>query len=136
MGFIFLMMVSVFQVSQPPCLAVGNINVVSFDFFSQEDGLPNNQIQCIYQDKKGWIWLGTSLGLSRFDGYRFVNFTHNPDDTTTLSGSLVRVIFEDSRGNLLIGTENGGLNVFDRDRERFSHPYKNHSRSINLEVSV
>lgn len=111
-------------------------NILSFDYFSQEDGLPNNQIQCIYQDKKGWIWLGTSQGLSRFDGYRFVNFINNPDDTASLSGNLVRVIFEDSRGNLLIGTENGGLNVFNRDKERFLHPYRNHPEFRSKEISV
>ncbi|HOO98880.1 MAG TPA: two-component regulator propeller domain-containing protein, partial [Bacteroidales bacterium] len=54
--------------------AEGISTILSFDNFYQSDGLPNNQIQCIYQDSKGWIWLGTSHGLSRFDGYRFVNF--------------------------------------------------------------
>ena len=116
--------------------ADGVTNVLSFDYFSQPDGLPNNQIQCIFQDKKGWIWLGTSQGLSRFDGYRFVNFEHNSEDTTSLSGSLVRVIFEDSKGNLLIGTENGGLNVFNREKEHFLHNYKNHPEFKSKEVSV
>jgi signal transduction histidine kinase/ligand-binding sensor domain-containing protein/DNA-binding response OmpR family regulator len=116
--------------------ADGKTNVLSFDFFSQADGLPNNQIQCIYQDKKGWIWLGTSQGLSRFDGYKFVNYIYNPEDTGSLSGSLVRVIFEDRIGNLLIGTENGGLNVFNREKERFIHPFKNHPEFKSKEVSV
>ncbi len=65
-----------------------------------------------------------------------MNFIHNPADSTSLSGSLVRVIFEDSRGNLLIGTENGGLNVWDREKENFRHPYKNHPRFKSVEVSV
>ena len=50
------------------------VTYLNFDNFTQAEGLPNNQIQCIFQDSKGWIWLGTSQGLSRFDGYRFVNF--------------------------------------------------------------
>ncbi len=116
--------------------ADGTITNRSFDKFTQADGLPNNQIQCIYQDRKGWVWLGTSQGLSRFDGYRFVNFIPNPADTTSLSGNLVRVIFEDSQGNLLIGTENGGLNVFDHKKEFFLHPYKNHREFSSGEVSV
>jgi signal transduction histidine kinase/ligand-binding sensor domain-containing protein/DNA-binding response OmpR family regulator len=93
-------------------------------------------VQCILQDRKGWVWLGTSQGLSRFDGYRFVNFINNPEDTSSLSGNLVRVIFEDSKGTLFIGTENGGLNVFDRERERFIHPYINHPEFKSKEVSV
>jgi signal transduction histidine kinase/ligand-binding sensor domain-containing protein/DNA-binding response OmpR family regulator len=116
--------------------AEGKTTILSFDNFSQADGLPNNQIQCIYQDKKGWIWLGTSQGLSRFDGYRFVNFIVNPDDTTCISGNIVRVIFEDSKGNLLIGTENGGLNVFDHEKEYFLHPYRKHPEFSSREVSV
>ena len=120
----------------PLTFADGKTNILSFDYFSQTDGLPNNQIQCIFQDRKGWIWLGTSKGLSRFDGYSFVNFIHSPEDSSSLSGNLVRVIFEDSKGNLLVGTENGGLNVFNREKERFIHPFKNHPEFKSKEVSV
>jgi len=130
-ALIFLSLVFV-----PESIAEGLTTVRSFDYFSQADGLPNNQIQCIYQDRKGWIWLGTSQGLSRFDGYRFVNFVNIPGDTTSLSGSLVRVIFEDDMGNLLIGTENGGLSVFDREQEHFLHPFINHPAFKSKEVSV
>lgn len=109
---------------------------LTFDIFTQENGLPNNQIQCIYQDSKGWIWIGTSQGLSRFDGYSFVNFLPNPDDSTSLKGNLIRVIKEDRNGNLLVGTENGGLNVFNRELERFSHPLENFSTLKFSEISV
>ena len=123
---IFSALVVLNFICSPVTFADWKTNVLSFDYYSQANGLPNNQIQCILQDRKGWIWLGTSQGLSRFDGYRFVNYVHNPEDTSSLSGNLVRVIFEDSEGNLLVGTENGGLNVFNREKERFIHPYKNH----------
>ncbi|OFY67094.1 MAG: hypothetical protein A2V64_02690 [Bacteroidetes bacterium RBG_13_43_22] len=93
-------------------------------------------IQYIYQDKKGWMWFGTSQGLSRFDGYRFVNFVFDPDDSASLSGNIVRVITEDNKGNLIVGTENGGLNIFDREKERFLHPYKNHPEFMSREASV
>lgn len=109
---------------------------ISFDIFSQENGLPNNQIQCVYQDKKGWMWIGTSQGLSRFDGYSFVNFLPNPNDSNSIEGNLIRVITEDSKGNLYVGTETGGLNIFDRDKECFLHPFKNHPEFKYKEVSV
>ena len=112
------------------------VSQFSFDIFSQEDGLPNNQIQCIYQDKEGWMWIGTSQGLCRFDGYTFVNFLPDTNDSTSLSGNLVRVIAEDKNGNLLVGTENGGLNIFNREKERFTHPYKMHEEFRMKEVSV
>ena len=132
----FVVLISLELIFAPEAFSDGKTNVISFDYFSQAIGLPNNQIQCIFQDKYGWIWLGTSQGLSRFDGYRFVNFVHNPEDTSSLSGELVRVIFEDSRGNLLIGTENGGLNIFDREKERFFHPFKNLPEFKSKEISV
>ncbi len=109
---------------------------ISFDTFSQEDGLPNNQIQCIYQDHDGWMWIGTSQGLSRFNGYDFINFLPNSSDSNSIVGNLVRVIKEDSKGNLLIGTETGGLNVYNRNTESFTQPYKNHPIFKHREVSV
>jgi len=111
-------------------------NEMSFDYYSQENGLPNNQVQCIFQDQKGWMWVGTSQGLSRFDGYQFVNFLPSPEDSLSLDGTLVRVIFEDKKGNLWVGTENGGLNLFDRDLERFEHPFKDSPAFKLKDVSV
>ncbi len=109
---------------------------LSFDIFTQEDGLPNNQIQCIYQDSRGWIWIGTSQGLTRFDGYSFVNYLPDQSDTASLRGNLIRVIKEDKNGNLLVGAENGGLNIFNRELERFSHPLKNFSTFSFRDISV
>lgn len=113
-----------------------NVSRFSFDIYTQENGLPNNLIQCIYQDKKGWMWIGTSQGLSRFDGYGFRNFLPDAHDSSSLRGNLIRVIKEDSKGNLLIGTENGGLNVFNRFTEKFSHPLEDDPDNNFREVSV
>ena len=132
--FSFLVIINILSVNRAFCDGV--TNALSFDYYSPADGLPNNQIQCIYQDRKGWIWLGTSRGLSRFDGYRFVNFVNHAGDTTSLSGNLIRVIFEDRKGNLLVGTENGGLNLFNREKENFSHPFGRFPELKDKEVSV
>lgn len=105
----------------PRAYAIENVNNLSFDLYSQEHGLSNNQINSVLQDKKGWLWIGTSQGVCRFDGYRFTVFKNDPDDSTSLKGSLVRVVFEDHKGQVWVGTENGGLNKFDRGRETFEH---------------
>ena len=117
-------------------VAKENIAQYSFDIYTQENGLPNNLIQCIYQDSKGWIWVGTSQGLSRFDGYGFRNFLPVSGDSSTLRGTLVRVIKEDSNGNLLVGTENGGLNIFNRKTEKFTHPDLSCGNSTIDDISV
>ncbi len=102
-------------------VAAAEVNNLIFDFYSQENGLSNNQIHCILQEKKGWMWFGTSQGVCRFDGYKFTVFKHDPDDSTSLRGNLVRTIFEDRKGQLWVGTENGGLNKFNRGKENFEH---------------
>ncbi len=101
----------------------GQGNTFSFEHFSQEDGLSNNQVHCSFQDRRGFMWFGTSQGVNRFDGYRFAKFLNDPDDSSSLRGNLVRVIFESEAGKLFVGTENGGLNIFDRNREVFSHVF-------------
>lgn len=131
--WVFIILISLLS---KPHSAISVTSEFSFDIYSQEDGLPNNQIQCIFQDSKGWMWIGTSQGLSRFDGYNFVNFLPNPNDSTSLNGNLVRVIKEDQHGNLFVGTESGGLNIFDRKKERFSHPFKNHPEYKNNSISI
>ncbi len=116
--------------------ATNVVSNLSFDLYSQEHGLSNNQIHCILQDSKGWMWIGTSQGICRFDGYRFTVFKNDPDDSTSLKGNLVRVIFEDRKGQLWVGTENGGLNKFDRGRETFQHLFYNKGQTQLKDVTV
>ena len=113
--------------------AVNNLN---FDFYSQEHGLSNNQIHCILQDKKGWMWFGTSQGVCRFDGYKFTVFKNEIEDSTSLKGNLVRTIFEDGKGQLWVGTENGGLNKFNREKENFQHLFYSGNQAVLRDASV
>ncbi len=113
--------------------AVNNLN---FDFYSQEHGLSSNQIHSILQDKKGWMWFGTSQGACRFDGYKFTVFKNDPEDSTSLTGNLVRAVYEDRKGQLWIGTENGGLNKFNRERENFQHLFSSGTQTTLKDASV
>jgi signal transduction histidine kinase/DNA-binding response OmpR family regulator/ligand-binding sensor domain-containing protein len=49
--------------------------VLDVQFYGIEEGLSNRDVQCVHQDKSGFLWLGTRLGLNRFDGYNFKWFT-------------------------------------------------------------
>lgn len=133
-----LLLVFVITVSMllKPYISISATSKINFEIFSTEDGLPNSRVQCTYQDKKGWIWIGTNQGLSRFDGYKFRNFVPDPTDSSSINGDLVRVIKEDKHGNLLIGTEKGGLNIFDREKERFYHPLENQPEYRNKTISI
>jgi len=70
-------------------------------------GLPANSIHALCQSRRGYLWLGTSDGLVRFDG---VNLNvYNPANTPQLESGIIRALFEDSDGLLWIGTASGGL---------------------------
>jgi signal transduction histidine kinase/ligand-binding sensor domain-containing protein/AraC-like DNA-binding protein/FixJ family two-component response regulator len=110
-------------------------NPFHFDHISIDQGLPTNSINCVYQDRKGFIWIGTDKGLARYDGYNFKMYRHNKNDYTSLSDDFVTSILEDSAGNFWIGTQKGGLNKFDRFLNKFSSlkhiPYDTNSISNN-----
>ncbi len=83
--------------------------------YSVGNGLTDKTIHCIFQDSKGWIWIGTDFGVSRFDGYTFKAFTFNSESGRALSNALIRTIYEDSSGIIWIGTEAQGMFKHDRN---------------------
>jgi ligand-binding sensor domain-containing protein/signal transduction histidine kinase len=72
-----------------------------------EDGLPQNTVTCLTQTRDGYLWLGTHLGLVRFDGLRFRVF--DAGNTPELKSGRIATLFEDRQGALWVGTEGGGL---------------------------
>jgi signal transduction histidine kinase/ligand-binding sensor domain-containing protein len=91
---------------------------IQFDRIPSELGLSQNLVTCILQDRKGFLWFGTTDGLNRFDGYKFTVYQHDPYDPTSLSDSAINALHEDRAGRIWVGTQNG-LNLFDRTREIF-----------------
>ncbi len=97
--FLMLMMLSGAAIAQTPDLPFRRIGY--------EQGLSNSTIECIFQDHRGFIWLGTRDGLDRYDGNEITVYRNNPSDTGSLSDNFIRCIIEDSSGALWIGTSNG-----------------------------
>jgi len=91
-----------------------------FKHLSTKEGLSNNNVSGVIQDKRGFLWFGTASGLNRYDGYSFKVFDHKEDDSTSLSDNRIRALAEDKDGKIWIGTSNG-LNCFDPVTEQFSH---------------
>lgn len=87
--------------------------------FGVKQGLSQGMINCIYQDKEGYIWIATKDGLNRYDGYNIFTFRHNPNDNYSLPDNYCSSITEDDHGNLWIGTNTKGLFLFDKTTERF-----------------
>ena len=92
--------------------------VKSFTTYNSEQGLANNQVNSITEDKKGNIWFGTNGGgVSRYDpsaeviigAKSFINFT----TAQGLDNNIVNSITEDKTGNLWFGTYGGGVSRYD-----------------------
>jgi PAS domain S-box-containing protein len=70
-----------------------------------EDGLPQDSIQAITQTSDGYVWIGTELGLARFDGVQFAIFDRK--NTTQLPSSYIKTLLPGRDGSLWIGTQEG-----------------------------
>lgn len=103
------------------CLTVkGQWRTPQFEHLGVNEGLSSSYIVCIIQDKKGFIWLGTQDGLTRYDGYKFTTYKNDPANRNTISNNFITDIAEDKDGLFWIGTWGGGLNVFNPATEQFT----------------
>lgn len=91
-----------------------------FQHFTSHDGLPNNNIYDIIQDRDGFIWFSTANGISRFDGYSYKNIRNIKTNTDTFQISIVRSMYEDKLGLLWLCTEKDGLLCYNRDLGNFT----------------
>lgn len=91
---------------------------VRFERISVEQGLHQNIVMSVHQDYKGFLWIGTSDGLNRYDGYRFKLYKHDPNNLGSLPNNKIHYIYQDKSNNLWIGSD-GGLSKYDRLTDSF-----------------
>lgn len=101
--------------------AVPSRDGISFERLTAEDGIYQSHITSLFQDRTGYLWIGTSDGLSRYDGYRVTTYRFDPLDSTSISGNVIESITEDRDGNLWVIASGGGINRFDAVNEQFRH---------------
>jgi ligand-binding sensor domain-containing protein len=83
-----------------------------------QDGLPEDTVQAIQQSPDGYLWIGTTGGLVRFDGSHFLLYDHAT--TPVLADNSVFCVLSARDGSLWIGTDGGGLVHF---KDGVFHPY-------------
>src|SRR5687768_17798124 len=83
-----------------------------FEHFTTDQGLSQNTILSIIQDRTGYIWIGTEDGLNRFDGYTFKKYYTIPGDSSSLPDDQVWSLLEDTQGRIWIG-HTRGISYFD-----------------------
>lgn len=72
-----------------------------------EQGLPQNSVNALLQDRQGYLWVGTFGGLARFDGERFTVFSSA--ETPGFTSARIISLHESGAGDLWVGTVDGGL---------------------------
>lgn len=91
---------------------------MAFKSLTTSMGLSHGDVLCFYQDHDGYIWIGTTDGLNKYDGVGFTVYKNNQKDSTSLISSYINCIYEDKQNNLWIGLQDG-LCRYDRDKNNF-----------------
>lgn len=81
-------------------------------YLKVENGLCDNSINCIYKDKQGFMWIATSNGLDRYDGYEYTHYsTFAEQAARRIKNNYINCIVEDESNKLWIGTESGIMSL-------------------------
>ena len=98
--------------SQPACF---------FTHYSSEEGLSQNTVMSILQDRKGNMWFSTWDGINKFNGYVFRTYKAKFDNRINLTNNRVDHMYEDKYGFLWLQTYDNQVYRFDTRSEKFEH---------------
>lgn len=105
--------------------------VPSYIHYEVENGLLSNEIYNIKQDKKGFLWIGSDGGLSRFNGYSFKHFANKQMKGTSVSG-----IQEDKQGNIWCHNFSGQVFNIKKDSLHLYKPWTPHYNNQLIEIAL
>ena len=121
----------VFVLSLILCITRTQGQNLVFRHLTVENGLSQNAVMAIAQDKRGFIWIGTRYGLNRFDGINFKVYKNNPANNKTISDNLINSLMIDDEGILWVATYNG-LNKYNAEKDEFEQIMANPSDKNSL----
>lgn len=105
---------------------------VKFEQLPPQLNLAQGAVNCILQDHRGILWMGTWSGLVRYDGYKIRVFQQESGKADGLQSDQITSLLEDHTGQLWVGTLNAGLQRFDRATERFTNFRADHANANSL----
>ncbi|WP_283140024.1 hybrid sensor histidine kinase/response regulator transcription factor [Bacteroides congonensis] len=91
-----------------------------FKNLSVQNGLSQNTVNTILQDKQGFMWFGTKDGLNRYDGLSFRKFKHDDRSQRSIGNNFITALYEDEKGNIWVGTD-VGLYIYYPEKDFFEH---------------
>ncbi len=104
---------------KPLAVSAESSNSIKFESITTKEGLSQNCVTSVLQDSYGYLWIGTLVGLNKYDGISFQTYYKDENNPRSLSSSNIKKIYEDSHGLLWIGTDYG-LNLFNRQNNTFT----------------
>ncbi len=107
----------------------GQSHNMRLDYLTVDDGLSSNRIRCIYKDNKDYLWIGTDVGLDRYDSYQVKKYRFIKNQPGSISSDILTCIYEDKNKNLWFGTYEG-LNLYDANKDNFK-VFKNNPADKN-----
>lgn len=121
------------------CVAICNMlsaqqEQYQFNLVDIKNGLSNNQVNTIFKDDKGFVWIGTMSGLNKYDGYKFKTFRHKNGDTTSINDDYINQISPGPKRTLWVQTRSG-WNIFDPHVEKFTSRIAPFLNSIGIDTS-
>jgi signal transduction histidine kinase/ligand-binding sensor domain-containing protein/CheY-like chemotaxis protein/AraC-like DNA-binding protein len=98
-----------------------------FTSITSMDGLSSNTVTAILKDRYGLMWFATDDGLNRFDGTDVIVYRHNKKDPASLRSSDISSLHQDRAGRIWVGSNEGGLHLYDRKKDSFKSIPSPHS---------
>lgn len=90
-----------------------------FRHYNIENGVSSNNISTLFQDQKGYIWIGTENGLNRFDGSQFTLYQKNNPLYSNFHANSINTICETTDKELWLGTDNGVF-IYNQVKDTFT----------------
>ena len=123
----------IFSFFKTPSLLSQNLKDISeyeFEKYGVEQGTAMDGSNYVFQDKFGYIWVGSQSGMDRFDGYNFTNFSSILSDSLSTNLKWVNFITEDSEGNIWASDQQGNVSKYDRFNEKWHNFYPEYKKSL------
>ena len=107
-----------------------NNSQYEFEKYAVEEGTAMSASTVIFEDIKGYLWLGSQSGVDRFDGYDFINYANISSDSTSTNLTWVNSIAQDKVGNIWASDEFGNVSNYKRLEDRWINYYPIYKDSI------
>ena len=92
---------------------------LAFRNYSSANGLSQSEVNCVYRDRLGFIWVGSEFGLTRYDGREFSTYYHKVNDSTSLGENSIKDITEDNDGAIWLAIGASGVSKMEMVTKKF-----------------